>query len=323
MQFHAPFTRVPILLDMRVTREHKSKLEFWTGVLRSGVRRYVKQLADLSHFHDHTPSPADFAEAWAKECESAGNDIVVCWLGHCTVLMRLGKLNILTDPVFSRRIGVKIGKRTVGLKRIGDPPLQTKHLPPIDLILISHPHFDHLDKPTLQRLRSPSTLVVTSKASRRLIPSGFADVLEMDWHQTAVLENLQLESIKPRHWGARTAWDRHRGYNSYVLTVGPQKVLFAGDTALTDAFSKLHGIDLAIFGVGSYEPWEQAHATPEQVWRMFSEFKGRKLLPVHHSTFELGEEPRGEPMQRLETACGDDRSKVLESHIGKILRVSS
>ncbi|MBX3378764.1 MAG: MBL fold metallo-hydrolase [Phycisphaeraceae bacterium] len=308
---------------MRWSREHKSKLGFWTNALRSGVRRYARQLADLSPFHDHTPSPADFAEAWARECERAGDDIVVCWLGHCTVLIRLGHLNILTDPVFSRRIGVKIGNRTVGLTRIGDPPLQTKHLPPVDLILISHPHFDHLDKPTLNRLRSPSTLVVTAKASRRLIPSGFADVLEMGWHQTAVLENLKVETIKPKHWGARTAWDRHRGYNSYVLTVGSQKVLFAGDTALTDAYSGLRGIDLAIFGIGSYEPWEHAHATPEQVWRMFTQAHGARLLPVHHSTFELGDEPPGEPMQRLEAAAGNDRKRVLESYIGKILKVSS
>lgn len=308
---------------MRFGREQQAKLRFWTSALRSGVRRYARQLADLSPFNDHTPSPADFAEAWARACESAGSDIVVCWLGHCTVLVRLGHLNILTDPVFSRRIGVKIGKRTVGLTRIGEPPLQTKHLPPVDVILISHPHFDHLDKPTLQRLRSPSTLVVTAKASRRLIPSGFADVIEMGWHQTAVLENLKLETIKPRHWGARTAWDRHRGYNSYVLSVGPQKVLFAGDTALTDAYEKLSGIDLAIFGIGSYEPWEHAHATPEQVWTMFESFGGAKLLAVHHSTFELGDEPHGEPMQRLGKAAGGQHRRVLESTIGKILRVSS
>ncbi|MBS0187487.1 MAG: MBL fold metallo-hydrolase [Planctomycetes bacterium] len=308
---------------MRSGRQNKSPLEFWTSAIRSGLRRYTKQLADLSPFHDHTPSPADFADVWARECEQAGSDIVVCWLGHCTVLMRLGRLNILTDPVFSRRIGVKIGKRTVGLTRIGDPPLQTKHLPPVDVILISHPHFDHLDKPTLERLRSPSTLVVTSRSSRRLIPMGFADVLELDWHQTAVLEDLKLDVLKPRHWGARTAWDRHRGYNSYVLSVGTQRVLFAGDTALTDVYAGLSNIDLAIFGIGSYAPWEHAHATPEQVWTMFQSFGGRKLLPVHHSTFELGDEPHGEPMMRLEAAAGTDRKRILEAGIGQIVRVRS
>lgn len=308
---------------MRLNREQKAKVEFWKNVVRSGVRRYVQHLSDLAHFHDHTPSPADFAEAWQRECDRAGDDIVACWLGHCTVLLRLGNLNILTDPVFSRRIGVKIGKRTVGLTRIGLPPLHVKHLPPVDVVLISHPHFDHLDKPTLERLRSPSTLVVTSKASKRLIPRGFADIIEIGWNQSAVLERLTIETLKPKHWGARTAWDRHRGYNSYVLKWGPQKVLFAGDTALTDAFSKLSGIDLAIFGIGSYEPWEQAHATPEQVWKMFSEFGGAKLLPVHHSTFELGEEPPGEPLARLEIAANSAKKKVLEAKIGEIVRVRS
>ncbi|MBS0192220.1 MAG: MBL fold metallo-hydrolase [Planctomycetes bacterium] len=306
---------------MRLSRQSKSKLEFWAGIVKSGVRRYARQLSDLAHFHDHTPSPADFAEAWARACDRAGDDIVACWLGHCTVLLRLGNLNILTDPVFSRRIGVKIGKRTVGLKRIGDPPLNTGHLPPIDVILISHPHFDHLDRPTLLRLRSPSTLVVTSRSSRRLIPKGFADVIEMGWHQTAILENLRIEAFKPKHWGARTAWDRHRGYNSYVLQREPQKVLFAGDTALTDAFDSLSGVDLAIFGIGSYEPWEQAHATPEQVWAMFRAFGGTRLLPVHHSTFELGDEPLGEPMSRLEKAAGAEKKRIVTAGVGEIVTV--
>ncbi len=306
---------------MRLGRESKSRLEFWADVVRSGVRRYAAQLADLRHFHDHTPSPADFAQAWARDCEHAGGDIVACWLGHCTVLLRLGNLNILTDPVFSRRIGVKIGKRTVGLTRLSAPPLHVKHLPPIDLILISHPHFDHLDKPTLQRLRSPSTMVVTSKNSRRLIPAGFADVIEVGWHQSVILERLRIETIRPRHWGARTAWDRHRGYNSYVLKWEKQKVLFAGDTAMTDAFDRLSGIDLAIFGIGSYEPWEQAHATPEQVWVMFNGCKGKRLLPVHHSTFELGDEPIGEPLERLEAVAGQAKRRIVEAKVGEIVRV--
>jgi L-ascorbate metabolism protein UlaG (beta-lactamase superfamily) len=156
-----------------------------------------------------------------------------------------------------------------------------------------------------------------------LIPKGFADVIEMGWHQTAILEHLKLETLKPKHWGARTAWDRHRGYNSYVLQWGKQKVLFAGDTALTDAYCKLNGIDLAIFGVGSYEPWENAHATPEQVWKMFTEFGGTKLLPVHHSTFELGDEPHGEPMERLEVIAAGEKRKIVEAKIGEIVRIQS
>jgi hypothetical protein len=96
-------------------------------------------------------------------------------------------------------------------------------------------------------------------------------------------------------------------------------VLFAGDTAATDAFERIGPVDLSIFGVGAYEPWEHAHATPEQVWRMFAKLRGNdgKLLPMHHSTFDLGEERPGEPLARLEAAAGSHWADVVCRGIGE------
>lgn len=242
------------------------------------------------------------------------------WLGHASVFVRMGGQNILIDPVFSDRIGVTVGQMTIGLPRLSPLPIDPAHLPPIDLILISHAHFDHLDRPTLQSLVSHSTTVITARRTRRLIPSGFGRVIELDWGRDLHIRGLDITAIQPAHWGARTAVDRRRGYNSYIVREqhDRQGVLLAGDTALTDAFDNLDDLTLAVLGIGAYEPWEHAHATPEQVWRMFQGSRATHLLPVHHSTFPLGDEHIDEPMQRLIAAAGDEAHRVIRAQQGAV-----
>jgi L-ascorbate metabolism protein UlaG (beta-lactamase superfamily) len=229
-------------------------------------------------------------------------------------------LNILVDPVFSDRIGVNVGGMTIGLQRLAPVPFEPAHLPPIDVILISHAHFDHLDRPTLQGLVSSRTTVITARRTRRLIPAGFNRVIELDWDQDMVFKGVHIAAVRPAHWGARTALDLRRGYNSYVLREAQdgRGVLLAGDTALTEAFDSLEGLALAVMGIGSYEPWEHAHATPEQAWRMFTGSGAAHLLPVHHSTFPLGDEPEGEPMRRLLAAASEQAHRVIVAGPGAV-----
>ena len=101
--------------------------------------------------------------------------------------------------------------------------------PPIDVILISHAHFDHLDRPTLRRLVSKRTTVITARHTGRLIPSGFGDVIEIDWDQELSHRGVTFAALRPEHWGARAAWDRHRGFNAYVMRTPRRSVLFAGE----------------------------------------------------------------------------------------------
>ncbi len=238
---------------------------------------------------------------------------MVSWLGHCTVLMRIGGMTVLTDPVLSHRIGVRVGPLVVGPHRQGDPAADPDTLPPIDLILVSHAHFDHLDKPTLRRLARPSVRVVTAKGTAGLIPRGFGDVMELPWGSTTEVSGLRLRAMKPAHWGARTAWDRHRQFSSYVLDAAGERVLFAGDSGHTDAFDALGPVQLGIFGIGAYRPWIDAHADPEQVMAMARAAGVRWLLPVHHSTFRLSDEPMGEPMERLLAAAGQQSTITGET----------
>jgi L-ascorbate metabolism protein UlaG (beta-lactamase superfamily) len=281
---------------------------------RSGMRRYPRALMEsVRQPFCPVTAPANI-EAIAMDA----HDLAAVWLGHATVLVRVGGVNILMDPVLSDRIGMSLGSMTFGLPRLKPTPAHPEHLPRIDLLLISHAHFDHLDKPTLKRLVSPATTVVTARRTARLIPRGFGEVIELDWDQRLHFRGIEVSSLRPVHWGARTALDRKRGYNSYLVRSDDHGVLLAGDTAFTEAFNHLTDLTLAVMGIGAYEPWQHAHATPEQVWDMFRATQAAHLLPVHHSTFPLGDEHVDEPMQRLLVAAGEESHRVVVATPGEI-----
>ena len=244
--------------------------------------------------------------------------LAAAWLGHASVLARLDGLNLLIDPVFSDRIGKRLGKITVGPKRINHAPVAPEDLPHIDILLITHAHFDHLDRPTLQNLVDTKTVVVTAPGTRRLIPEGFGKVIELSPGQTTTLHGLELRAIAPRHWGSRVLFDRHRKCNSYFAQSSHGSILFAGDTAYTDVFTELSSVELAVFGIGSYDPWVHMHATPEQVWSMYRDLGAKWLLPVHHSTFSLSNEPIEEPMLRLFAAARGNLDRILQVDPGEL-----
>lgn len=242
------------------------------------------------------------------------------WLGHGSIVAQIHDLSVIVDPVLSDRIGMKIGKRTIGLPRVTPPPLQAQSLRGADLVLITHAHFDHLDRPTLESIASAETTVVVPHRCRRLIPKGFAEVIEMSAGETRSFQGLRVSTIQPTHWGARKIFDRHRGVNSYLVESGDQHVLFAGDTAETSAFRSLDTVDLAVFGIGAYDPWDHMHATPEQAWSMFQNIGAHFMLPVHHSTFELSDEPLDEPMQRLWEIAGDaGKDSIICPNLGEVV----
>jgi L-ascorbate metabolism protein UlaG (beta-lactamase superfamily) len=248
-------------------------------------------------------------------------DLSGVWLGHATVMLRLGGAGgkwVLTDPVFSQRIGLRLGNVTVGVPRL-QPAVDPASLPRPDIVLLSHAHFDHFDKPSLRALASKDTAVVTARNTGKLVPKGFGDVLEIDWGKELQFAGVRIGALQPNHWGARTMWDRHRGFNSYLIE-GPasQRALFAGDTAMTTAFDGLGKLDLSIFGIGAYDPWIHVHASPEQVWEMHQRSGAERILPMHHSTFELSDEPIDEPLRRLLSAAGTAGARVIGKELGEI-----
>jgi L-ascorbate metabolism protein UlaG (beta-lactamase superfamily) len=296
------------------------------AIVKSGLKRYPPQLVASIRALVNPASmgrPTRDLDLGAFE----RSDLAAVWLGHASVLMRMGKTTILTDPVFSDRIGLNVGGVTMGIARVAPVPVDPARLPPIDLIMLSHAHLDHLDRPTLQRLVDPRTTVVTARRTTRLVPRGFAGVREVTWGERLSVCGVEVEAVRPAHWGARKAYDRHRGFNSYVITSGCRRAFYAGDTALTNAFDELGAMDMAVFGIGAYQPWNHHHANPEQVWRMFSAMQGgggppeRRqhgvLVPIHHSTFKLSDEPMHEPMARMLAVAGANADKVVVRHVGE------
>ena len=246
--------------------------------------------------------------------------LFAAWLGHSTVLLKIEGTTILTDPVFSRRIGINFGPVTLGLKRLVAPALGLRDLPPIDLILLSHAHMDHFDLPSLRRLENRGTTVVTAARTADLLrPRRYAAVREMAWDDRVRIGPAEIRAFRVKHWGARMRRDTYRGYNGYVIECGRYRVLFGGDTALTGGFRGLRRsrpYDLAIMPVGAYNPWIYAHCTPEQAWQMASEAGFEYFLPVHHQTFRLSREPYWEPIERVYGAAGSHDGRVAVRDIG-------
>jgi len=271
--------------------------------MRSGFRRYPRAIYESirhpGNLHAFPDIPEALHQLWPHE-------LAIMWLGHASVVTQVHDITIAVDPVLNNRIGLKMGRKTIGLPRLAPPPFPPESLRGIDLLLITHAHFDHLDRPTLQAIASGETRVVVPKRCRRLIPRGFAEVVELGAGEHLEHAGLRISAIAPAHWGARRVFDRRRGVNAYVVESDTQRVLFTGDTAQTDAFDDLKAIDLAVFGIGAYDPWEHMHATPEQAWAMFKRVGAKYLLPIHHSTYELSDEPTEEPMDRLRAAAGDE-----------------
>lgn len=288
---------------------------------KSSATRYPRYLADVLRGRragEHKES--DLQARWGEMMGGAGLQ-GAAWLGHNTVLVAVDGVTVLLDPVLGDRIGVRIPGLTVGPARLVPRVLRAEALPRVDVILISHAHFDHLDVPTLKALASRETEVITAAETADLIPKGFGSVRELDWGESARLKGLQMTAIRPNHWGARTMWDRHRGYNGYLVESAHARWVYAGDTAMTRNFHGLGNLDLGIFGIGAYNPWIHAHANPEQVWEMARESGSERLLPVHHSTFRLSDEPVQEPLERLAAAAGKEQDRIVMPTLGEILRL--
>ena len=220
------------------------------------------------------PMAPAFAHPQPNEWDN--DKLTAAWLGHSTVLINFFGITILTDPVLFPRIGIRIPPFfTIGPKRLTKPALKFRELPPIDLVLLSHAHFDHIDTRTLHKFSKRTTLITASKTSDLFRWMRFRDITELRWDETHDLRtdhgSLRIKAFRVDHWGARLRNDNYRGYNGYILERNNRRIIFGGDTAMTDSFAKLRDdrpYDLAIMSIGAYNPWIRSHANPEQVVEM-------------------------------------------------------
>lgn len=250
-------------------------------------------------------------------------------LGHSTVLMNFLGVRVLTDPVFSQRVGPGVTPLVLGPKRYVAPALGPRDFVAPDVIVLSHAHFDHFDVASLRRF-SRDTPIVTARATGDLLRCWrFRNIHELDWGQSVTLtvrgRALTVTAIEVAHWGARMMRDDYRGYNGYVLEREGAAVCFAGDTAYTDAFARLkqsrRPLDLMLMPIGAYDPWIHAHCSPEQAVAMANAAGARYFVPIHHETFKLSAEPMSEPAERLRAALAAEPERLLAVSVGETFRV--
>ncbi len=304
------------------SRLHSAEAPERRTLRSSRVRRWLGHL-----FREWTTeSWRPIAPAFAKPRPATWSDaqVTFAWIGHATVLINFFGIKILTDPVLFPRIGIRLPGLTIGPKRLTAPALQFHELPNIDLILLSHAHFDHLDLRTL-RCFGESTTVITARATSDLLRhTRFCDVTELDWGEAKSFKTaggeINISALPVNHWGARKRRDTYRGYNGYLLERKRQRIIFAGDTAMTNSFAELQEegeIDLAIMSIGAYNPWIHSHCSPEQAVEMANAAGAHFIIPVHHQTFRLSFEPFGEPIERFEAALRKTPERIALREIGE------
>jgi L-ascorbate metabolism protein UlaG (beta-lactamase superfamily) len=292
--------------------------------LRSGrVRRWVGHLWREWTIESWRP----IAPAFAKPAPSKWNDahVTAAWIGHATVLINFFGINILTDPVLFPRIGIRLPGFTIGPKRLTAPALQVRELPHIDLILLSHAHFDHFDLRTLRRFDENTRVITAPKTADLLRWTRLRDVSELGWGETKTFNfanqtngDIAISAFEVKHWGARKQRDDYRGYNGYMMERNARRILFGGDTAMTDSFAKLRDpIDLAIMSIGAYNPWVHSHCTPEQAVEMATAAGAQFIMPVHHQTFRLSFEPFREPIERFQAVLQNAPERIALREIGE------
>ena len=272
-----------------------------------------KKLSDLRKaFEPEKPPIVTFplAENDPAALKANRSETTVTWIGHCTLLLQAGGINVLTDPHFTERASPV---PFAGPKRTMPVGLEVADLPPIDLVLISHNHYDHLDYSSVRMVaaHSPDAVFhVPLKLGPWFRGAGIEKVVEMDWWQEGEAGDARVTSVPTQHWSNRVMFDRNKTlWCGWVLETAGFSFVFIGDTGYSKDFedigARFGGFDLAAIPIGAYEPrWfmHDVHQNPEEAVRCMADLKARKAVATHWGTFQLTLEPMDEPVKRLRQA---------------------
>ncbi len=327
--------RIPLLAALALA---PSLLTAARGVRRSlgaGNRRFDYSGSpqfDAGLFHNRLPAteaPAGATAGLAAEFATKGSggkprrpvrlatpdlperagELAATWLGHATVLLEVEGRWVLTDPVWSDRVSPS---RAVGPRRNHPVPLALADLPPLDAVLISHDHYDHLDTATIDSLLSRSAaegndfpFVVPLGIGRHLSRWGVPDarIVELDWDESHEVRGLTFTCTEARHFSGRSLGNNTTLWASWVVAGKESRTFFGGDSGYTPAFADIgqrYGpFELTVLPIGAYDArWPDVHMDPEQAVRAHGELRGGTLLPIHWGTFDLAFHAWSAPVER-------------------------
>ena len=265
---------------------------------------------------------------------SAG-EFTATWIGHATALIQVGCRNVLTDPVFGDRA---FPVQWMGPRRVMPPGLSLEALPPLDVVFVSHNHYDHLDRHAVRwisRHHPAARWVVPLGVGRYVRRWGAGEISELDWWETASVCGLNVTSTPARHFSARTPWDRNKSlWSGFAFEVSGRRVWFAGDTAYHPEFAKVGErcgpFDFVMIPIGAYEPrWfmQLVHVNPEEAVQIYRDVTAPHppaplplMLGIHWGTFRLTDEAMDEPpIRTLQAwlAAGLDARRLWIARFGE------
>jgi L-ascorbate metabolism protein UlaG (beta-lactamase superfamily) len=243
------------------------------------------------------------------------------WVGHATFAFKLGQALVVTDPLWSESLGPTV-------RRLAPPGIALANLPKVDVVTVSHSHFDHLDLPSLKALGRAPTFVVPRDVAEVLQDAGIPNVVELDWWQSVTVGDVKITLVPAQHWSMRMPWDKNnRLWGGFIYESSAGTAYHAGDTAFSErTFSAIRerfpdGIDWAMFPIGAYDPdWfmKPQHINPEDAVRAAQILGVKDFLAMHWGTFRLTDEALDEPPARVRRAWEGTGQSADRLHVLKI-----
>lgn len=247
------------------------------------------------------------------------------WLGHSSVLLELEGKRFLFDPVFSERASFV---KWYGPKRFHPVPLSIDAIPSLDAIIISHDHYDHLDKSAIKNLSNRKVHFYVPLGIGRLLEKWGvqeSNIIEFDWWDEINVSNIKIISTPARHFSGRGLFDTNKTlWCSWVLKGKHKSVYFSGDTGIMSEFKEIgdkYGpFDVTFIKIGAYdELWPDIHINPEQAIEAHERVRGNALVPIHWATFDLGLHSWYEPAERLVNAANSSKANIIAPKIGELV----
>jgi L-ascorbate metabolism protein UlaG (beta-lactamase superfamily) len=250
--------------------------------------------------------------------------LALTWIGHASFLAQFNDLNVLVDPNFANWLFL--------LKRIKRAGMKAEDLPPIDLVLLTHAHFDHFHKPSLRQLPAPPKIAIMPWGMRDLAHDlGFERVIELQWWESFSHADWKVTLVPSKHWGARMLRDAHRGHGGFILEHQGRRLYHAGDSAYSHCFKEIgrkSPPDIALLPIGAYYPetFRRVHMGPDQAVKAFKDLRAKWLVPMHYGAFRLAFEDMDEPPRWLAELCQSNgltnRLRILEEGVPEVFRES-
>ncbi len=293
----------------------------WPSFEDRGFRDFLKwQWNRLRNGAPEKPRKYDFSALFpdaANPGTAEAGDWQITWIGHSTCLIRIGDRHLLTDPIWSERCSPV---SWAGPRRYVPPGLPFDELPRIDAVLISHNHYDHLDRATIRRLGNGPHYFVPLGVAPWLRRQGIRaeNITELDWWQEAQFAGMRIVCTPAQHFSGRTLMDRNQTlWCGWAMMAAKVRIYFAGDSGYFPGFvdigRRLGPFDVALLPIGAYRPrWfmHPVHMDPREALQAFLDVKAHWFVPIHWGTFDLADEPLDEPPKKLFAAA---RSMRIDS----------